>query len=132
MRPASIKEVALRRAMRPDQPLWKPLGEFLDAFYEAEEGRADMLRDEPDAAIDRRELAYLAAAAEHLSDLYEFAPPVWVERPVYFLPTAYWPDRLGRAFEAICIAESPTSFRRRFIFTEGRPLRRKAGPRFAA
>ena len=131
MRPTTIKEVARRCALRPDLSCQKPMCEFLDAFYEAEEGRADMLRNGPEAAVDPRELAFLAAAAEYVSDLYDLTPPPWVEKPAYFLSTACWPDRLGPAFAAICVAESPTSFRRRFIFTEGRPLHRKGGPRLA-
>ena len=72
MRPASLKEVAERRAAT-ERPLWLSLDAFLDGFYEPDAPRSDML-------------------------------------------------------EAVCLAESPTAFRRRFIFTEGRPLRRKGGP----
>ncbi len=129
MRPNSIAEVAKRLEAAPRTPIWKPLAEFLDAFYESVGDRAAMLSEEPDAAIPRPPLAYLAATTEHLCSLYGLEPPSWVSRPQYFLDAAYYAQTLGPKLEAILIAESPTSFRRRFIFTEAEPLRRKAGPR---
>lgn len=129
MRPTSIAEVAKRLEESPRTPLFKPLGEFLDAFYEPNADRASMLSQEPCADIPPSHLAYLSAAVEHLCSLYALPPPSWVSRPEYFLDTAYYPEKLGPKLEAILIAESPTSFRRRFIFTEAEPLRRKAGPR---
>ena len=127
-RPESLVEVAERRATRPGEPLWKPLGEFLDTFYEMPQGRTARLADEPVAPIAREEAAYLAAVADHLSLTYRLPHPLWTEKPQHFLDTAWWPENRGRAFEAICLAESPTAFRRRFIFTEAQPLRRKGGP----
>lgn len=128
-RPESMADVATRRASDPATPLRKPLSEFLDAFYGAEPGmRRAMLEDEPPATIALQERAYLAAATEHLSLVYRLTPPSWVNGAPYFLDMAYGPESHGRAFEAICLAESPVSFRRRFIFTEARPLRRKQGP----
>ncbi len=129
IRPGTLAAVAARRAERPDEPLWKPLGEFLDDFYEGGEDREGRLAQEPAVSITREEAAFLAAAAEYLSGLYGLPAPKWVGKPAYFLDVAYWPENRGRAMETICLAESPTSFRRRFIFTEGRPLRRKHGPR---
>lgn len=131
-RPTSLAEVALRRSRDPARPLAKPLGEFLDAFYEPQAAAAAMLAKEPDALIARDEAAYLAAVAEHLSGLYGFPAPSWVNTPRYFLDVASWPDSLGRSSETIHFAESPVAFRRRFIFTEGWPLRRKHGPHPAA
>lgn len=126
MIPTSISDVARERVANPEQPLWKPLGEFLDSFYDAPSAAA--FREEPTIAISAQDGAYLAAAAEHLCSLYGFEPPSWVSKPFYFLKVAHWPEVHGRATEAICLAESPTSFRRRFVFTEAKPLRRKAGP----
>lgn len=128
-RPKSLAEVAERRHARADVPLWLPLSEFLDAFYEADAPRKSMLAEEPSADIPRPERAYLAGAAEHLSALYRLEPPEWVAKPAFFLTEAYWPETLGPAFEQIALAESPVAFRRRFIFTEAQPLRRKGGPR---
>lgn len=127
--PGTLAEVARRRAAAPAAPLWRPLGEFLDAFYALDVDRPAMLSERPSAEIAADEAAYLAGVAEHLSALYDLAPPAWIEESGFFLDRAYWPEARGRAFEAICLVESPTAFRRRFIFTEAQPLRRKAGPR---
>jgi len=128
MRPATIAEVARRLFDVPAQPLWKPLGEFLDEFYEPESDNAAMLIEEPCAEIPHTYLAYLAAAAEHLSSLYRLSAPDWVTKPAYFLDQAFYDCDLGPRVETMLIAESPISFRRRFIFTEAEPLRRKRGP----
>jgi hypothetical protein len=129
--PNSIAAVAKRLEQSPGTPLSKPLGEFLDAFYGPVDDRAAMIREEPCAAIPRPLLAYLSATVEHLCCLYGLSPPDWVSRPEYFLDSAFYAETLGPTLEAILIAESPTSFRRRFIFTEAEPLRRKYGPRRA-
>ena len=129
MRPKSIVAVAAARADHPDHPLWKPLCEFLDEFYEAaQESREGMICDEPLAAISREELAYFAGCAEYLADVYNIAKPDWLNGEKYFLTTPYYPQKLGPMLEALCAAESPIQFRRRLVFTEGRPLRRKLGP----
>lgn len=133
IRPASLREVAERQVEAPRTPLSKPLGEFLDGFYEPDADRPAMLAEEPAVAnLPVETAAYLAATAEHLSLIYRLAPPAWVAKPAYFLDQAFWPDPPGRAAEAMWLAESPIAFRRRFIFTEAQPLRRKQGPRFAA
>lgn len=127
MRPRSLWEVAERRA-ELGRPLWLSLDAFLDDFYETGAPRAAMLAGEPTAPLAAEEAAYLAGVADHLSNLYGLPRPEWTAKPAYFLSAAYYPENLGPAFEAICLAESPTAFRRRFIFTEGQPLRRKGGP----
>lgn len=127
MRPGSLAEVA-RRRVESGRPLWLALDAFLDAFYEPDAPREAMLAEEPAPGLNVQEGAYLAGAADYLCDVYRLSRPVWTGRAAYFLSEAYWPERLGPAFERVCAAESPTAFRRRFIFTEGRPLRRKAGP----
>ena len=129
MRPDSIAAVATRLEESPATPLSKHLSEFLDVFYESVDDRVAMLSEEPSAAIPRPLLAYLSATVEHLCSLNALPPPAWVSRPQYFLESACYAETLGPKLEAILIAESPTSFRRRFIFTEVEPLRRKNGPR---
>lgn len=131
MRPSSLAEVARRRT-ETGRPLWLALDAFLDAFYAPGAPRAAMLAEEPPSGLAVQEAAYLAGVADYLADVYRLEPAGWTGKPEYFLAQAYWPERRGPAFEAVCAAESPTAFRRRFIFTEGRPLRRKNGPRFAA
>jgi len=124
-RRAAIAPVAAELAARPALPVWNSI----DAFYAAEpRGKAAMLVREPGGEGPREERAYRAACAEHLSITCRLAPPPWVEKPCYVLDAAVYPQNLGRAFETICIAESPISFRRRFIFAQAQPLRRKGGP----
>ncbi len=127
MSPRTIADVAYSRFDRPDYPLWKPVCEFLDHFYESTD-RTPLIRDEPSLHIADYEAAYLAAIAEYLSEHYELAPPAWIEKPRYFLDRAYFVDPVGPAGQAIYLAQSPAAFRRRLVFTEGSPLRRKLGP----
>ena len=129
MRPGSLAEVA-RRRVESGRPLWLALDAFLDAFYEPDASREVMLAEEPSPGLSVQEGAYLAGVADYLCDIYRLPHPAWTTRAAYFLPQAYWPETLGPAFERVCAAESPTAFRRRFIFTEAQPLRRKAGPAY--
>ena len=112
LRPDNIAEVARRRAARPEKPLWKPLGEFLDEFYDSPD--VSMLEEEPSAPISLEEGAYLAASVEYLCGWYLLRPPSWVNERKYFLRTTYWHECYGLAMENVFLAESPTSFRRRF------------------
>ena len=127
-RPQSIAEVASRRAADLNVPFWKPMCEFLDEFYEDRPDRVQMLAEEP-WALAKEESAYLAASAEYLCEVYELPCPDWASRPIYFLAAAWWPWGSGEAVRALFVAESPEAFRRRNIFIERRPLRRKAGPK---
>lgn len=128
-RPRTMAEVAARRAARPDIPLWKPMCEFLDEFYEEQSDRLVMLVGEPVAPIAREEAAYFAASTEYLCGVYELPCPAWVMKPVYILDAPFWPHDCLDGMKALLVTESPEPFRRRNIYTERRPLRRKAGPR---
>ena len=131
MRPTTIHEVARRRSLQPNVSLWKPMNEFLDSFYDEDRVRLrDMLKQEPEADIDPKEKAYLAASVEYLCSAYKLELPEWTLKSEYFLIQAWWPEDFGPKGRALFIAESPTSFRKRFIFTERYPLRRKRGPVF--
>ena len=129
MRPETIVEVARRRA-EEEQPFWKPLCEFLDQFYEDRPDRSEMIAEEPSAAISKIEAASLAASVEYLCEVYELPCPVWVHKPCYVLdaPWYVW-EPSNAALRAMFDVESPGPFRRRNIFTERHPLRRKAGPK---
>ena len=131
VRPKTLVEVAAYRQEHPDIPLAKPMCEFLDEFYEAiHDDRAAMLAEEPTAPIDVGEAAYLAASAEHLSIVYELPTAPWVTGSRYVLDEPYFIDEVGAGRRALYLRESPESFRRRNVFTEARPLRRKLGPWF--
>ena len=130
-RPKTLVEVAAHRHEHPEYLYWEPLRGFLDEFYGAVHGdRAAMLAEEPTASIDVREAALLAASAEHLSIVYELPVPSWVHDPRYTLSEPYFPDNPGPGVRALHLRESPDSFRRRNVYTEARPLRRKLGPWF--
>ena len=131
VRPKTLVEVAAYRHANPECPLYKPSCEFLDEFYEAAHtDRAAMLVEEPTAPIDVREAAYLAASAEHLSIFYELAVPTWVANSKYSLDEPFFVDKVGPIGRALYLGESPEGFRRRNVYTEARPLRRKLGPWF--
>jgi hypothetical protein len=54
--------------------------------------------------------------------------PAWTNHPSRFLKTPFFTTPL-EGLKALCIAESPSAFRRRMIFTEAEPLRRARFPR---
>lgn len=68
--------------------------------------------------------AYLAATAEHLARAADIPIPVWTEQSDRFLSRAWFDNHGLKSLNAMMVAESPLAFRRRFIFTEARPLRR--------
>ena len=68
--------------------------------------------------------AYLAATAEHLCRDANIPIPEWTEQPERFLSCAWFDNSGLKSLNAVMVAESPLAFRRRFIFTEAKPLRR--------
>lgn len=68
--------------------------------------------------------AYLAAAAEHVARGAGIDIPRWTESRDRFLSRAWFDNHGLTSVNATMLAESPLSFRRRFIFTEAKPLRR--------
>ena len=125
MSPRTLADVGMSRRDHPRYPLWKPVCEFLDHFYESLD-HEELIREEPTAVIVDDEAAYLAAIAECLSERYGLVPPRWTEKPRYFLDRAFFVDPVGPAGQAIYLAQSPAAFRRRMVFTERLPLRRKS------
>lgn len=77
-----------------------------------------------DAYVPNQLDAYLAAAAEHLARSAGIRIPIWTTHGNRFLSKAWFTNGGLISINAILLAESPLSFRRRFIFTDGRPLRR--------
>ena len=132
-RPGTLAE-ALRRA-RPveafDEAAFRTaLAEFLDAFYldETRSGRKARVADNPGLTGISRIDAYVGAVGEHLCRRWDLGePPAWTDAPERFL---HWPTFLGpERMKGFHLAESPSAFRRRMLFTEAEPLRRARMPR---
>ncbi|MDE1995591.1 MAG: hypothetical protein KGI75_24035 [Rhizobiaceae bacterium] len=108
------------------------LASFLDGFYvacSAEERRAGV-DDEPPLSGDERFDALVGAIGEHLCRRWRLGiAPVWTENPARFLKRPWF---LGsERMKPVYLAESPSAYRRRFIFTEMEPLRRARMPKDA-
>ncbi len=73
---------------------------------------------------DESQDAYLAAAAEHIARGAGISIPAWTESADRFLRKAWFDNHGLTSLNATMLAESPLAFRRRFIFTEAKPLRR--------
>ena len=113
------------------------LAEFLDTFYLAlqREGHAAAqacLDEEPPPHSDPRFHAYLGAVGEHLALRWGLKVPRWTSHSSRFLRRPYFTAEKLEGLKATSIAESPTAFRRRLIFTEAEPLRRARLPRDAS
>jgi hypothetical protein len=69
----------------------------------------------------------MGAIAEHLCRRWVLGnPPQWTEQKQRFLHEPWF---LGsERFKPFLLAESPSAYRRRFIFTEAEPLRRASMP----
>lgn len=107
-----------------------PLAEFLDEFYmDADpESRLARLLEAPARSSDQVREAFFGGIAEHLCRRWGLGPaPEWSDESSRFLnhPFFMGPERM----KPILLAESPSAFRRRFIFTEAEPLRRARMPR---
>lgn len=67
--------------------------------------------------------AYLAAVVEHVCAQRQQPAPRWVLHESRFLDHFWWPDG-NPAFQALCLVESPASFRRRGIYIGATTLQR--------
>jgi len=67
--------------------------------------------------------AYLAGAAEYLSNEVGLPAPVWVEDPDRFLRT-WWIESDVPSARPTAVAQSPAAFRRRGIFVSEKALER--------
>jgi len=128
-RPGTLAEV-VRRVRDENEELRFCLAGFLDEFYadRVPAARRARLEAEPSLLGDERRDALIGAIGEHLCDRWVLGgPPAWTHDPARFLayPWFMGPERL----KAFLLAESPSAFRRRFIFTEAEPLRRASMPK---
>lgn len=72
--------------------------------------------------------AFFGAIGEHLALRWGLSVPSWTNDPSRFLTRPYF-DTPFDDLKAMYLAQSPTAFRRRLIFTEAEPLRRARMPR---
>lgn len=131
-RPHTLAEVS-RRVTAGDSRFEFALSEFLDTFYVwLRAGQCDFaqagLDDEPVRLADAINHAVLGAVGEHLALRWGLTVPRWTNDPSRFLKRPHFTTQ-GEGLKALCLAESPTAFRRRLIFTEAEPLRRARFPR---
>jgi hypothetical protein len=128
-RPGTLAQV-LRR-VRDGEPLRFCLAGFLDEFYgdRALEMRRARIEEDPGVTGDPKLDALIGAIGEHLCHRWNLGdPPVWTQDPARFRLAKPWflgPERM----KGFLLAESPSAYRRRLIFTEAEPLRRARMPR---
>ncbi len=129
-RPRTLAEAALRINAGEDKALAIP--EFLDTFYlalrfDGAAAAAQCIAEPPAAVADPNLHACIGAIGEHLALRWNLAVPAWTDDPSRFLRRPHFTtDTEG--LKAMCLAQSPTAFRRRMIFTEAEPLRRARMP----
>jgi hypothetical protein len=128
-RPGTLAQ-ALRLGLRSGDVLRGYIVGFLDEFYadcDAASRRA-RIEEAPGLTGDERQDAFIGAIGEHLSHRWNLGePPAWTNDPARFLKRPWFigPERM----KPFLLAESPSAFRRRFIFTEIEPLRRASMPK---
>ena len=130
-RPHTLAEVA-RRVAEGEDTFERALSEFLDTFYvwlrEGECAKAQAaLVSEPQMLPNLIDHAVLGAVGEHLALRWGLSVPSWTGNPSRFLKRPHFTTPL-EGLKALCLAESPSAFRRRLIFTEAEPLRRARFP----
>ena len=103
---------------------------FLDDFYTdpSAAGRRARVADDPGLTGDDKLDALMGAIGEHLCRRWRLGdPPAWTNDEARFLSRPWFmgPERM----KGFLLAESPSAYRRRLIFTEAEPLRRARMPR---
>jgi hypothetical protein len=130
MRPASLAEVA-QIGQKDPASFWMACDEFCDGFYlQYPDKTAMRLRLEQPPELTHVPLldAWIGAVGEHLALRWGLERLAWVDRPEHFalVDPVFMPP--SKALEMILIAESPSSFRSRMIFTRAEPLMRARFP----
>jgi hypothetical protein len=132
LRPGTLAEV-VRRSEAGQQKFAAALAEFLDEFYRDADpaSRRARLEVPPVLVGDPVTDAYVGAVGEHLARRWQVGePPDWTDDERRFLRRPWFPPGV-EAEKAILLVESPSAFRRRFLFVEAEPLRRARMPRDA-
>jgi hypothetical protein len=128
IRPGTLAQV-LRLVKSENQELRFCMAGFLDDFYTdtSTDGRRSRLAEDPGISGTPRLDALLGAVGEHLCQRWNLgSPPAWTDQPERFLSRPWFmgPERM----KGFNLAESPSAYRRRMIFTEAEPLRRARMP----
>ena len=128
-RPGTLAQV-LRLVRDDGETLRFCLAGFLDEFYADSDpaSRRARVDEAPALTGDVRQDAFFGAIGEHLCHRWELGtPPEWTNDPARFLDRPWFigPERM----KAFLLVESPSAFRRRFIFAEAEPLRRASMPK---
>lgn len=129
-RPKSLLEV-VRIVNSGEDKFSFALSEFIDETKKMGPSvLAAALKDDPGFVDEKNpgyahwQNAYLGATAEHLCRAVKIQIPEWTEKRARFLTRAWFDNGGLSSLNAMMLAESPLSFRRRMIFTEAKPLRR--------
>lgn len=129
-RPGTLAEAARLEAIHGSASRPFLIAGFLDEFYSDRDAksRRNRLTDAPAITHDAKTDALYGAIGEHLCHRWILgAPPSWTNHKARFLhqPWFLGPERM----KPFLLAESPSAYRRRFIFAEAEPLRRASMPR---
>ncbi len=130
MRPATVAEAC--RRFCDGEPWDKALGDFLHAFYAADNAsaRAVMLAEEPPPLGAQRD-ALLGGIAEYLFKRWapESAPP-WIGNRDRYLALPWFPGAEDNpALMEYLTFASPSEFKSRNVMVDDQPLRRANMPR---
>jgi hypothetical protein len=120
-KPETLREV-VRRVKAGERQFDPSIREFLDSFYVSPELRQQAIEERPDS-IDAVHDAYVAAVAEHLARVYGLRIPEWSEIHGNGLREPFFAGGL-QSLKGVLVAESPTAFRRRFLFVSKDALSR--------
>jgi len=131
MRPHTLAEVVSIAGSGDREEFGMACDEFCDAFYLSYPNKERMqahLDPVPDTTGDPEKDAWIGAIGEHLALRWGLTVPEWTTRPMHFALTtpAFMPPSM--ALLPFLIAESPSAFRSRLIFTMAEPLRRARFP----
>jgi hypothetical protein len=130
VRPGTLAQV-LRLVRDEGEELRFCMAGFLDDFYSDPDPQRRRTRIDEDPGLigDSKLDALIGAIGEHLCHRWGLGePPTWTEDPARFRLTRPWfigPQRM----KGFLLAESPSAYRRRLIFTEAEPLKRARMPR---
>jgi hypothetical protein len=106
------------------------LAGFLDEFYADPSiaGRRSRIVDDPGLTGNDKLDALFGAIGEHLCRRWHLGePPAWTNDASRFLSHPWFMG--AERTKGFLLAESPSAYRRRLIFTEAEPLRRARMPR---
>jgi len=101
------------------------LGDFLDAFYRADDAtKQSMLVEPPTAFAPREHLAYAAATAHKLANDNGLAVSAWVFESRCYAPAPFFGCRAKGNLRLLFMYQSPAEFKHRNLFVDANVLNR--------